>query len=355
MSPCPRRFEVQARRDGRLSAAEAAHFERHLLACPSCTQELAALENLQRELRQATALESDELHIRRQRTRLLAAFDQGLVEPATSPRRYWRAAAGALLAAAALLLVLAWRKWPIALRPPASNVAIRADESSAWSQRQVGGREQIRLQRGTLWIQVSHGLQELALLLELPDGELEDTGTTFSVTVEGGHTRRVAVEAGSVILRLRGAPAVTLRAHESWAPSDLRESASANTPSIATSVTSAIPAPTQLPSPGSPSSAPLVGAAANPPVLTTARASDDFREAVATLNAGNGRAAASQFARFIAAHPHDARAEDAAYLRVLALRQAGDQAAMQAAGRAYLEQYRAGFRRSEVERLVHTP
>ena len=93
----------------------------------------------------------------------------------------------------------------------------------------------------------------------------------------------------------------------------------------------------------------------NPPPLATARASDEFRDAVATLNAGNGRAAASQFARFIAAHPRDARAEDAAYLRVLALRQAGDQAAMQAAGRAYLEHYRAGFRRSEVERLVQTP
>jgi outer membrane protein assembly factor BamD (BamD/ComL family) len=81
-------------------------------------------------------------------------------------------------------------------------------------------------------------------------------------------------------------------------------------------------------------------------------ASHDFREAMAALHAGQSRDAAARFARFIEQHPRDARAEDAAYMRVLALREAEDEAGMQAAARRYLRRYPEGFRRAEVEALL---
>ena len=73
---------------------------------------------------------------------------------------------------------------------------------------------------------------------------------------------------------------------------------------------------------------------------------------MSTFNAGEARAAASQFGRFLQQHSEDPRAEDAAYLRVLALRQAGDPVAMQRAAREYLARYPAGFRRREVQHLA---
>jgi hypothetical protein len=56
--------------------------------------------------------------------------------------------------------------------------------------------------------------------------------------------------------------------------------------------------------------------------------------------------------RFLEQYPRDSRSEDAAYLRVLALRRSGDDSAMKAAAYEYLSRYQAGFRRSEVESLT---
>jgi ferric-dicitrate binding protein FerR (iron transport regulator) len=54
-----------------------------------------------------------------------------------------------------------------------------------------------------LWIHVADGPDKRPLLVKLPDGELEDVGTTFSVLAENRRTARVSVEEGRVVLRLR--------------------------------------------------------------------------------------------------------------------------------------------------------
>ena len=77
---CPRLFEVEASRDGRLTGAEAARFQSHLAACAVCAREARALQAVSEALRSPTiAAGGDELHVRRERTRLLAAFDASLV------------------------------------------------------------------------------------------------------------------------------------------------------------------------------------------------------------------------------------------------------------------------------------
>ena len=73
---------------------------------------------------------------------------------------------------------------------------------------------------------------------------------------------------------------------------------------------------------------------------------------MAALHGGQSHDAAARFTRFIEQHPHDARAEDAAYMRVRALREAGDEVGMKAAAQSYLERYPGGFRRAEVEGLL---
>src|SRR5216117_2722246 len=82
---CPRLFEVEALRDGRLTGAELVRFQGHLGACAVCEREARALQALAEALRSPTNLgHPDELHVRRERTRLLAAFDASLVP---APRR----------------------------------------------------------------------------------------------------------------------------------------------------------------------------------------------------------------------------------------------------------------------------
>lgn len=157
-------------------------------------------------------------------------------------------------------------------------------------------------------------------------------GTTFTVTAAGGRTTHVAVEEGRVVLRLRERPPVVLRAGEAWR-AELGPAPPPTPPPVAPTVSPAPPAVTQP----------------QPPVGV---ASKEFRDAMSALNAGDHRGAAARFARFLEAHPRDARAEDAAYLRVVALHRAGAVREVKDAARLYLERHPSGFRRAEVERLA---
>jgi RNA polymerase sigma factor (sigma-70 family) len=77
----------------------------------------------------------------------------------------------------------------------------------------------------------------------------------------------------------------------------------------------------------------------------------DFRAAMAALDVGDNHQAAAAFVNFLEKHPRDARAEDAAYLRVIAFQRSGDSAGTKQAALEYLRRYPAGFRQAEVEPL----
>jgi hypothetical protein len=339
---CLRLFEVEALRDGRISGAERAQFERHLATCAACAREAEELAALGRALREEPP-PRDELHRRRERTRLLAAFDRSLIagERPWSRRQRW----SVLVAAAALLAVsiFVWRAFPTREPLQEPNAVIRADAATLWSRRMQGGREQIALERGALWIRVAHGTSSAPLLVVLPDGELEDIGTTFSVAVEAGRTTRVSVEEGSVVLRIRGQAPVTIEQGGAW-PAMTEPPASASAP-VLEPAPSASQAARPPPSSRSP---PRSGTR----VEAERAASKDFRAGVAALERGDNGEAALRFERFIEQHPEDTRAEDAAYLRVLALQRAGDVATLRAAAQQYLSRFPAGFRRKDVERLA---
>jgi hypothetical protein len=356
---CPRSFEAEAMRDGRLGDAERANFERHMTTCAVCEREARSLEALAEALR-GDRSSVDELHVRRERTRLLAAFDHALVTP-ERPSGARRQLLLAAVLAGALGVVLFLRARPTGA--PTSAV-VHANETAVWSQQSGGGREKVVLERGTLSIHVSHAPGQRPVLVLLPDGELEDTGTTFTVSAEGGHTTRVAVEEGSVILRINGQRSVSIGAGETWSLSS-REAA---LPSPSSSATAVIPPSSSAtavipPSSSAPAVIPQSSIAPLPSAIVTATRpapvssalgpdpSTDFRAAMAALDQGDNARAAGAFARFVSQHPQDPRAEDAAYLRVIALQRSGDASAMNDAAREYLRHYPSGFRRSEVEVL----
>ena len=343
-SPCARLFEVEALRDGRLTGDERKNFEGHLARCKACAGEARALEALGQALQHSSAPFPDQLHLRRERVRLLAAFDQTLV--ASHGQR--RLARPALRLALALLLcsglLLLWQMpWsPDTVAP--SNVIVQAQPDARWSRHVQGERERISLGRGELWIRVAPNAGARALLVLLPDGQLEDIGTTFSVSVADGQTTKVAVEEGSVLLTLHGKAPVEIGAGETW---QRAEPPLAQTNDVNVAKAPASPATSASESPPPPKSPPR---ATRSPIESDA--SGDFRAAMAALEAGRHHQAAHEFARFIARHPRDARAQDAAYMRVIALKRAGDVHATRAAALDYLQRYPAGFRRAEVEMLT---
>jgi hypothetical protein len=346
--PCPRLFEAEAMRDGRLTGAERTSYERHVTLCLACSREVVALEAVAASLRASPPdrVVADELHVRRERTRLLAAFDRALITPGRSwtvgHRLLWPA--GAIALVVALLALSRVERHAVApVLPP--NAVVHADSSAVWARRMAGDRENIVLERGALWIHVDHSIGGGRLLVLLPDGELEDTGTTFSVSVDDGRTTRVAVEEGHVVLRLHGQGAIALGPGEVWRP-DPRPAASPS----ASVASAAAPAPQTRIDPGARSTPPPRPLAQ----LATPSASDpsvDFRAAMAALEVGDNAQAAAAFADFLEKHPQDRRAEDAAYLRVIALQRSGDSAGMRGAAREYLHRYPAGFRQAEVEPL----
>ena len=79
--------------------------------------------------------------------------------------------------------------------------------------------------------------------------------------------------------------------------------------------------------------------------------SADFRAATSAFNSGDNTRAATLFAAFLTQSPRDPRAEDAAYLRILALQRIGNLPATHQAARDYLARYPQAFRHAEVEAL----
>ncbi|RYZ09926.1 MAG: hypothetical protein EOO73_03240 [Myxococcales bacterium] len=351
---CPRSFEVEALRDGRLSGAERARFESHLASCAACKQEAAALDGLAEALRVSEEERSDELRVRRERTRLLAAFDVQLAPPPVRRVGAWWGAAALLAVVGGLALFLLTR--PSARRAPASLpvpvVTVRADSSAQWSRRAEAERDVVTLARGALYIRVEPG-RGRRLLVQLPDGELEDIGTVFSVSADAGRTTRVTVQEGSVVLRLEGKAPIALGAGEAWTPAPPPPASSEVAPLTAPAAPSTSSRVRVRPSDEGAKRVESPKAADSAEVTPDSAA--EFRAAMGAFNQGEGSRAAKLFAAFLRRYPQDSRAEDAAYLRVLAHQRSGDVGATGSAARDYLARYPRGFRRAEVEALLGAP
>ena len=341
---CPRSFAAEALRDGRLTGAEVARFQAHVSVCPTCAREVQAMEALAQALRSpSNSHDADELHVRRERTRLLAAFNARLVPAPQSPLAMLRLpAAAALVVLVGLALVLSRPRAVAPVTTSQDPVKVSAASASKWTRRSKDQLETLTLESGTLSIRVDHELPHRRLLVVLPDGELEDIGTTFSVTAAAAHTTHVSVQDGSVVLRLNQQPALTLRAGDTWTPA-------------------ATPEPAATPAPSQPAPAPILRSAkptasATPTPAASARtpasdASADFRTALSALTSGDNGRASDLFAGFLLRHPRDSHSEDAAYLRVLALQRSGHSDGVKQAASEYLSRYPHGFRRAEIEPL----
>jgi outer membrane protein assembly factor BamD (BamD/ComL family) len=72
------------------------------------------------------------------------------------------------------------------------------------------------------------------------------------------------------------------------------------------------------------------------------------------IERGDYAAGAEQLDAYRRANAGDPRAEDAAYLTILALQRAGRREEARAAARRYLAEYPKGYRRAEAERVARS-
>jgi hypothetical protein len=312
------------------------------------------MDRLQADLRIIYDGEVDPLTVRRLKARVLEQAD-ARVSGRVRARGPWAMALGG--AAAALFIAGASLLWLPARQP----VDMREEGPARFTATTDGNVERVELEEGRLRIAVRDPRHRVHVAV--PDGEIEDLGTVFHVTVAGGHTEQVDVEEGRVLLRLRGEPEQTLVAGQRWVrtPPDLAARAPARLEAPASEAPASEAPASEAPASDAPASDPAPSLAAAPAPRLAQRPSRPGPSLEPTKGASLSSPvpAAAQAAApapelpapVLPSPPPDAEVEDAAYVKLVALLRAGEVEAARLAARQYLRDFPNGFRREEVGRI----
>jgi hypothetical protein len=323
---CARLWEVEAARDGRLDAAALAASQRHALRCAECARERDWLEGLTRGLR-AGAPSQDEVALRRTRQATLeraAALAHSRAEEGLGAR--WALLALAAGTAIAIVVTAVALLWSQERAQHAALVVATPGIGAKWSRHSAGNLERIDLNDGALSVRVRRSPHDPRVVVRVPEGEIEDLGTVFKVTVRRGRTVELSVSQGVVVFRRPGQGDLRLSAGTLWTPVEEPRSAATPMAGAPPKVASAVPPPEPLRSG-------RARARAGKKPLAAGRAEPD--EPAETRPAAE-----------------DATAEDGAYLQILALLREGRTDEARLAAVAYLKRFPTGFRRIEVERIA---
>jgi ferric-dicitrate binding protein FerR (iron transport regulator) len=326
MRACPRIWEVEAARDGRLQGSAHAEFLRHVALCRDCEHERAALSSLQHALCASTTPD-DAVQLRRVRQRTLAAANQRVLGQGPRAIR-WGAvslsvAAVVVLSGLWLYLPEAWRAGMATGHPRAYDaepdpIALRlsADKGARFEHERRGDLEYVKLHDGSLHVTFDRSLH-VRLSVQTPDGEIEDIGTVFQVEVEGGYTQRIRVSKGAVRFRRAGQPDVMLTSGQVFERTPSAAVSAPEPPQVARSAPADLPVPVQ-PAPSVPTGRPTAHA-------------------------------------HLKSQPEpSSTAEDRAYLEVLELLHAERQEEARAAARRYCRNHPNGLRLKELEHLARS-
>lgn len=289
---------VEARRDGRVGEREAASLDRHLLTCASCRALAADLERLAGLAARSRIAPLSPLEQRRERLRLLrdAAFAPAPLAGSRSRVQIVRFAAAAAMTLGVLVGGTALALWG---RP--------------------GARSQPAPTESTPGAPTSTPIHAAA-----PISAAAPTEAPIEPSAEAASPEAPSATAA--------APAIV-----------------AALPAVIASSTTIRRAASRLSRAGTAPAASANGAA------KPSEGASALADGVELIERGDYGAAAERLRSFRQSHPTDVRAEDAAFLAVLALERAGHHAAAVAAARDYLASYPKGYRRAEAQAIVAAP
>lgn len=325
---CARRWEVEAVRDGRLRGHDAESLRRHLETCDLCRAEAADFDALQAGLADLPAPHLDALAARRVRQRVLSDHNTWMLRRgAQSPGARWAALAAASVLVLGALAYGYARRGHVTPRAAfgAPVVAVSAAPGARWQRQAQPHEVRVVVEQGELTLRIRRDDPSDRVAIVLPDGEIDDRGTVLTVAVTDGRTRSVRVAEGRVVLSLRGREALDLAAGQAW-------QLEAPTPNAQRSDSASAAPVSSTPS-----------AAAN----SHARRRSAPKSAGADDGAGPPKPATAT-----ASEPLDGKAEDEAYLAIVALMREGRLDAARARAKDYLLRFPNGFRRVEVLNVV---
>jgi hypothetical protein len=366
LEPCSMATLVEAKRDGRLGDRELSSIDRHLATCGSCAELGRELDQIRVLLRSPAPVPTP-LEVQRGRLKLLREAALSPASPSVPVRRRAALVAAIAFATVAALILVVHRRSPeirnaIAQAPSASAGApfrtvttVVPENQTRFTRTSADGTEIVRLSDGAVSLSVRHLGAGERFLVRTGDAEVEVRGTVFRVEAENDRVRSVSVREGMVEVRFRGAT-FFVTADERWdRPADAPPvtlpaalaSASAEPAAIAplaASLASSRAKRGPIPPRAAPSAkpAPEDGSAA-------------FVDGMGMVERGDYGAAAKHLDAFSRNNPNDDRAEDAAFLVVIALQRAGRSAEAVAAARRYLATYPSGFRRAQAQAIADAP
>jgi hypothetical protein len=273
-------------------------------------------EDVLLQLREAPPPVMDPFTERRLRERVLRGE---LPTPAGASVKHGRRLAAALLFAAAAALFLFWRRSEPVVTTSSQWVTITASDGAAYRRiDEEDGNVRVTIDAGSVDFQVGEHA-ERRLVVVVPDGEIEDLGTVFSVRVEHRRTTGISVQQGSIVFRREGLDALILEAGQSY-DGVLHVAVEVKTNGAAQG-SAAAPSPTP-----------------SEPSVPTARAIGPTRAKASAAQAASADAVGD--------------AEDDAFLRVIALRREGRHEEARLAARDYLRRFPSGFRRVEMAKMA---
>jgi hypothetical protein len=347
---CDRSWEADAHREGQLGPKDVESFERHCRACAVCAEGLARDERLRTLGRALPVVVPPELALKRVRARILRDVTTKVPSPNwLSPGRMAIAlSVGLVLTIAGILIE---RRASQARDVPANAVvlpsappmagSISPAPGAVWTQTREGAVERVDLETGTLRLHVRPQGPGEQFFVQLPDGEIEVRGTTFYVTALDGSTRHVGVDDGTVVLRLRGSPDVSIGPGASWAASPSSATDEGTPAGVASCAVATTP--------------PRRRADVGPSVREVPDEDDGasiYVDAMQSFREGLYDRAAAAFHAFTLVHPKATEAEDASFLEAVSLAKAGRWDAAALAAERHLETFPRSFRGKEASILV---
>jgi TolA-binding protein len=354
---CVRLWEVDAIREGRLSAKDAEATARHVRVCPTCSAVVLRNQRLRELATSLPSKEPGELELRRVRARILRDAANGAERALAGRWALWGACLAVTLVAVLVVRhhvrvgstsvgAAAPRTSPALAEASSVRFAglVAPSDGARWAQAREGMTERVRLETGSLLIHVRHQNQDERFIVVLPDGELEVRGTTFEVTSNVRATERVHVEEGIVTLRIGENDPIVLAAGATW---------KATAPSPSQVAGDARSAPS-----GAPATRPRT-LANGAPAMAGGRApgavddgTDAYNEAVGLMANHRFADAAEAFRDFAATHPSATQVEDASFLEAIALARTGRTYAAALAAERHLKRFPRSFHRKQAAILI---
>ena len=380
---------VEARYDGRLGEREAASLDRHVATCPACRAHAEDLPRL-RELAVDPIEPRTPLEQQRSRARLL--YEAARIEPRTALPSRPRWTTGLVLAAA--MFAAAFVGWSLRAPTTAQNTpseparativlapsatptipparlatTVAPERGARFAQQSAGGAETVTLDEGAATFAVRPLSAGERFIIKTADGEVELRGAVARVEAAGSKVRAVSVQEGKAEVRYGGA-VFELSAGSAWSPPLAAPPPAIDAPAVAPTSdprlgraslhgTGSTPAARGASKPVAPTAAearasePVAPAATPPEPPKVEPGATDFADAVHLFERGDYPSAARRLAEFSRAHPDDGRAEDSAFLGIIALQRTGKTAEAAAAAQRYLQAYPSGYRRAEAAKIA---